>query len=66
MPIQILSQSFTDDFGNTLPSYRANAGDRVTMSTRLISSIRISSLTNPFKIELPFIVLIFVPETKIA
>ena len=51
MPIQILSQSFTDDFGNTLPSYRANAGDRVTMSTRLISSIRISSLTNPFIID---------------
>jgi len=51
MPIQILNSSFTDQFGNTLPSYKANAGDRTTLLIELLTNIRFSSLTNPMILD---------------
>ncbi len=46
MPIQILNSSFTDQFGNTTPSYKANAGDKITLLIELLTNVRFSSLTN--------------------
>lgn len=51
MPIQILNTSFTDEFGNTLPSYTSNAGDKITLSVTLLSNVRISSLTAPLILD---------------
>lgn len=47
MPIQFQSQEFTDIFGNVLPFYQSNAGDKTTAKFTLRSTIRISSVGNP-------------------
>jgi len=52
MPIQVVSKDFTDIFGNSLSFYQANAGDKITFTADLHSSIRISSQQSPFQLNL--------------
>ena len=52
MPIQVVSQEFTDIFGNSLSFFQANAGDKITFTADIHSSIRISSQQSPFQLNL--------------
>jgi len=47
MPIRIISKDYTDNFGNTTPFLKFNAGDLVTADIEIESNIFISSLASP-------------------
>ena len=51
MPIQIEISEFTDAFGNVLPYYKSNAGDKFTANFRVRSAIRLTSLTAPLTLD---------------
>ena len=52
MPIQITNKTYTDIFGNSLSFFQANAGDKITFTADIHSSIRISSQQSPFQLNL--------------
>lgn len=52
MPIQIVNKTYTDIFGNSLGFFQANAGDKVTFTMGIQSSIRLSSQQSPFQLNL--------------
>ena len=51
MPILINSTTFTDNFGNTLPFYKGNAGDKFSINFNISSIIRMTSVGNPLTID---------------
>ena len=51
MPILINSATFTDNFGNTLPFYKGNAGDRFSINFNIASLVRMTSIGNPLTID---------------
>jgi hypothetical protein len=46
MPIKQISKTFTDIFGNITSTYKANAGDKITLKSTFESSIQMTSLTD--------------------
>lgn len=51
MPISLVSTSFLDQFGNTTPSYKSNAGDLIYATLTVESSIRVSSIGNSLQLD---------------
>lgn len=51
MPILINSTTFTDNFGNTLPFYKGNAGDKFSVNFNIASLVRMTSIGNPLTID---------------
>lgn len=46
MPIKQISKTFTDIFGNVTSTYKANAGDKITLNSTFESSILMTSQTD--------------------
>lgn len=44
MPIKVINNTYTDIFGNTIASYKANAGDKVVMTTNIEANISITEI----------------------
>jgi len=51
MPILINSTTFTDNFGNTLPFYKGNAGDKFSVNFNIASLVRMTSIGNPLTLD---------------
>jgi hypothetical protein len=51
MPVNLVTTSFLDQWGNTEPAYKSNAGDRITASLIFESSIRVSSVGNSLLLD---------------
>ena len=43
MPITILNKEYFDVFGNSLPFYQSNAGDKVTVRYKILEQILVVS-----------------------
>ena len=51
MPILINSTTFTDNFGNTLPFYKGNAGDKFSVNFNIASLVRMTTIGNPLTLD---------------
>ena len=51
MPILIDTVDFLDEFGNVTSFYKANAGDKITATFNLRSSMRMTSVANPLTLD---------------
>lgn len=51
MPVNLVSTTFSDEWGNVTPAYKSNAGDRITAVLTLESSVRVSSVSNSLLLD---------------
>lgn len=51
MPVNLVSTTYTDYWGNTDPAYKSNAGDQITATLIIESSIRVSTVGNSLLLD---------------